>query len=312
MREIPRGRIHTRAALARLLPAEHTPTPLALTDLFARELDDYAELIVGEAGRPVGFMTRADGPGFTERGRVALEQLGMPAEALAHHEAMAELFEHKRAFLKLEWLATPAGVEPAASCYFRRRPALAAVVERLAGWGVDAAALALARDVAAALDKTTVHFVAAAFRPGRPVQHKLYFSQLVAPDTRADVAARIEQVFGRVGLPETVRAHWRAHHDATVPPGESSLFVSISFSGDEVAPWLKIDYPHVPCAQAAAWLPALAQQAQAVADAELACELGRTSTLTYLGVRFHADRPAPSLKYYCDMPDPGPLGAVGP
>lgn len=311
MREIPGGRIYTRSALVRLLPPEHTPTPLALTDLFARELDDYAEIIVGPSGRPVGFMTRADGPDFTERGRVALEQLGMSADALAHHDAMAELFEHRRAFLKLEWLATDSGVTPAASCYFRRRPALAAVIERLAGWGVAAAALALVRDLAAALDKSTVHFVAAAFRSGRPVQHKLYFSQLVAPDTRADVSARLERVFERVGLPEPVRAHWRAHHDATLLPGESSLFVSLAFDKRELAPWLKLDYPHVSCAQAGAWLPQ-PEQARAIADAELACTLARTSMLTYLGVRFHAGRPAPTLKYYCDMPDPGPLPATRP
>jgi hypothetical protein len=308
MFERPGGRIYTRSALVRLLPPEHTPTPLALTDLFARELDDYAEIIVGRAGRPVGFMTHADGPGFTERGRVALEQLGMPADALAHHSAMAELFEHRRAFLKLEWLVTDSGVEPAASCYFRRRPALAAVLERLAGWGVAPAALALARDVAAALDKSTVHFVAAAFRPHQPVQHKLYFSQLVARDTRTDVAARIERVLARADLPEPVRAHWRAHHDATLPPGESSLFVSLAFSGNDIAPWLKIDYPQVPCATAGAWLLP-PDQARAVADAELACALARTSMLTYLGVRFHADRAAPSLKYYCDVPDPATRAA---
>jgi hypothetical protein len=295
------GRIHTRAALARLLPAEHTPTPFALTDLFARDLDQYAEIIVGPGGHPTGFMTRGEGPAFTERGRVALEQLGLPEAALAHHDRLSELFEHQRAFLKIEWHVSDVGVEPMAACYFRRRPSVTTVADHLTAWGVSERALALTYDVAGALEKASVHFVAAAFRPGQPVWHKLYFSQLVAPDTRDQVSARIARVFQRFRIAGEALAHWRAHHDAMLPDGESSLFVSVSFSSQAIMPSFKIDYPAVPAHRVAAWLPP-EQQARAVADAESACALAGTRTVTFLGVRFQVDRVTPSLKYYCDVP----------
>lgn len=295
------GRVHTRAALARLLPPEHTPTPFALTDLFARDLDQYAEIIVGPGGHPVGFMTRGEGPGFTERGRIALEQLGLPGAAIAHHDRLSELFEHRRAFLKIEWHVGDAGVEPMAACYFRRRPAVTAVADKLAAWGVSEQALALTRDVAGALEKTSIHFVSAAFKPGQPVWHKLYFSQLVTPDTRAQVSARIERVFERFRFTGETLAHWRAHHDATLPRGDASLFVSLSFSDQSIMPSFKIDYPEVPVQRVAAWLPP-EQHARAVADAASACELAGTRAVTFLGVRFQADRVTPSLKYYCDVP----------
>lgn len=304
MFERPGGRIYTRSALVRLLPPEHTPTPLALTDLFARELDDHARITLGRAGRSVGFQARGEGPVFTERGRVAMEQLGITADAQAHHESLAELFEHRRASLAFSWQVAGSSVEPAAASHFRRRPALAAVLERLAGWGLDPAAVALARDVAAALEKSTVHVVAATFRPGLPVQHELYFSQLVAPDTRPGVAARIERALALAGLPEPAREAWRAHHEATVPRGESSLLVSLALS----EPGLAIHYPEVTCAAAGAWLPA-PEHPRAVADAELACALAGVSTLTYLGVHLHADRATPSLAYSCDVPDPATLAA---
>lgn len=298
------GRLQARAALVRLLPPEHTPTPFALTDLFARDLDQYAEIIVGPGGHPAGFMTRGEGPAFTERARVALEQLGLPQAALAHHDRLSEMFEHRRAFLKIEWHVGAAGAEPLAACYFRRRPAVTTVADHLTAWGVSEKALALTYDVAGALEKTSVHFVAAAFRPGQPVWHKLYFSQLVTPDTRAQVSERIERVFERFRITGEALAHWHAHHDDTLPAGESSLFVSLSFSDQAIMPSFKIDYPDVPAQRVAAWLPA-DQHALAVADAESACELAGTRTVTFLGVRFQADRVTPSLKYYCDVPPAG-------
>lgn len=86
-----------------------------------------------------------------------------------------------------------------------------------------------------------------------------------------------------------------------MPAGEATLFVSVSFSGQEITPSFKLDYPEVTPAQAAAWLPD-DQRARATADAERACALAGTRALTFLGVRFHAGEPAPALKYYGDVP----------
>lgn len=300
------GPVCVRSALARLLPGALTPTPLALADLFADRLEQYAEIIVGPGAAPVGFMTRGEDSVFTERAQIALEQLGMPRAALEHHRAMAAWFEHKRAFLKLEWHASDADrAEPLAACYFRRRPSIATTIERLSEWGVCADARELVGDVAAAVDKQTIHFVSAAFRPDRTVQHKLYFSLYLTPATRAQVRARIGRVFERFGLASSLREQWRDNHERCVLFGESTLFLSISFSADEVTPSFKIDYPRVSPDSAAAWLPG-AQRRQVVTDAARAQALAGSSSVTFLGVRFHADRAVPDLKYYCDIPSTSP------
>lgn len=312
------GHRRVRTALIETLAAEHRPTPLAIADLFRDGLDDYAEIIVGPEEQPVGFMTRGEDRGFTARVQTTLEHLGMPDVALAHHRALAALFEHRRAFFKVEWRVGDTGdgggargVEPLAACYYRRRPRVETVLDHMVGWGVDAAARRRVCDLADALDKSTVHFVSAAFRPGRPVHHKLYFSQLVTPETRAQVTARITRVFGLFGVAGPALALWRDHHERSLPPGTTTLFVSMSFTRDELAPSFKIDYPEISWQRAAAWRP-FVDEAQIMIDVERACELAGTAPLTFLGVRFHPDRDRPSLKYYCDIPAPvEPAGAPG-
>ncbi len=300
------GRIRTRAALAELLPGALTPEPFALTDLFARELDQYAEVIVGPSRRPAGFMTRGEDATFTERARLTLEKMGMPPEAVAHHKSLANWFEHKRAFLKLEWHPTDDGrASPLAACYFRRRPSVDEVLGQMVRWGMGAAIRELVMDAARLLEKDFVHFVSAAFKPGSDVHHKLYFSQWVTAESRDKVAERIARLFHHYGFPVETEELWQHNHARMLPADpDTTLFVSLSFTREGIAPSFKIDYPGVGAARAAVWLPE-AEQVQVIEDAERACELAGTRAVTFLGVRFSLDSPVPGLKYYCDVPDRG-------
>jgi hypothetical protein len=178
------GSSRIRAALALLVPAQSAGLALGCAELFGRELDEYAELVAGPGRNPAGFMTRGEDASFTERAAAVLAELGMAEDAVAHHGRLADWFEHVRAFLKPEWHVSEAGVEPLAACYFRRRPTIDEVITRLGYWGLCAAARELTIDVARLLEKDSVHFVAAAFRPGSHVHHKLYFSQFLTPETR--------------------------------------------------------------------------------------------------------------------------------
>jgi len=285
-----------RNAISRLLPDGDTAAPLAIVDRFAEELARYAEVIVGPGGRPVGFMTRGEGPLFTDRVSAALASLDMPTEARAHQSALASWFEHKRGFFKVEWHE-----RPLAAVYFRRRPPIAYVLGRLESWGVPAAARARALSVAATLQKNSVHFVSAAFRPGREIHHKLYFSQWVTASTRADVARRIGGVFELYGIGPEAREAWAANHERCLGEEDSTLFVSMSCSSRELPPSFKIDYPGLQPEIAADWLPH-ERRAAAIADGERARTLAGSQRLTFVGVRFSSDRLEPELKYYCDVP----------
>lgn len=304
------GTSRIRTALLELLPAEQTLVPRSLTEMFAAELDQYAELIVGPGGRPVGFMTRGEGPMFTERVRLALEQLDLPAAARAHHQALAQWFEHKRGFFKAEWHSAGPGLplEPLAAIYFRRRPPVEAVLERLDGWGVPAAVASAAAELGAILEKETIHFVSAAFRPGHPVHHKLYFSQWVTAETREAVTARLIRVFEYYGFGPAAIAAWKDHHERCVLPHDSTLFVSMSCAADGVSRSFKIDYPDLSSALAAGWLPE-PERAAVRRDGDLAQAMTGTRLMSFLGVRFTPDldepeRLTPALKYYCDVPTP--------
>jgi hypothetical protein len=290
---IVRGALRTRLG-------DDSAGAFTLAEMFAGSLDRYAELIASVGGELAGFMTRGEDREFGAQTTATLEYLGMSRAALDHHATLARWMEHRRAFTKVEWVRSGKGLEPLAAIYFRRRPAVTEVVERMGDWGVSQAGRELLVDIAALLGKQSIHFVSAAFRPGSAVHHKFYFSQLVASDTQATVAQRVEAMLRRYGSTPAQLATWQAHHAATVRPNDSTIFVSISMTADEASPSFKIDYPDVEPARAAAWAagdPAV-ERAAAALCAETGCD-----RLSFLGVRFLPGRESPAVKLYCDVPD---------
>lgn len=301
----PLGRTRTRAALDRALPDDHAALAFALVDLFGNELDGYAELISGPGEQVTGFMTRGEGAGFAERVRVVFAELGLGAEAYERYAALSSWFDHLRGFLKIEWHRTAGGVEPLVACYFRRRPSVPAALARLGELGLGARSLARARALADVVDKATIHFVSAAFRPGQPPHHKLYFSQLADAAGRIAASVRLDRVLDLFEIGGPGRERWRELHGAMLATGEPTWFVSTSFVGDEPSPSFKIDYPEVPAEQAALWRPA-AERADRAREIERLCQRAGTVALSFLGVRFAPGEAAPTIKYYADVPRPLP------
>lgn len=265
---------------------------------FRSELDAYTEMSVGEGRNAIGVMTRGEGAGFTERAQQTLSSWGMPPSVCAHHRRLATWFEHKRAFLKLGWHAHEDRHHRRVSCYFRRRPPVAVVVQALAEWGCAPVVCERVSWLGALLEKSSVHFVSAALRSDQPILHKIYFSQFATDKSRGVIAERLATALAAYGLDD---AAWQRAHDHSVPSGESSLFVSMSFTADRVVPSLKIDYPGIKDDRAPLWLsePARAACAAEIAAARRDCGARRMS---WLGVRFRPRTPDPILKYYLELP----------
>jgi len=283
------------------LDANASPMSAAI-DMFADELSRYGEVILGPHSEVVGFMTRGEGESFTQRARMILQSMDMSPQAIAHHSFLADWMEHTRAFFKAEWQTADDIVTPLAACYFRRRPEVETVLAKLHARGVSTARQDELRQIAASLEKDTVHFVAAAFRPGHAPHHKLYFSQYVADQTKTIVEDRIERLFDRLGSSADMRALWRrVHRKMFADLDETTCFVSINFTDDQRLPWFKIDYPEVSPALAAEWAPP--DQRQAVKrDAKMACAAAKSTQLSFLGVRIGTTGAYPQLKYYADFP----------
>ena len=266
---------------------------------FGPELGAYAELIATASGAPVGLLVRGDGVSFTDRVSAQLQALGFGPGAMDHHRWMAEWFDHRVAFFKLELSLTPDGdPEWRAGCYFRRRPKVDAVLERYAG-RVAAPVLRELREWSGRLGKDSVHFVAAAMTPGAPPVHKLYFTQLRTPQTEEKVERGLTSMFG--GAP-TALAAWRAGHRAMPRPAESTVFASRSFSSDAMLPGFKLDYMGIDARSVGVWDRAAPAGAEALAR--------DGSRLSYLGLRFDPSRSSPVVKLYADAEaPPGPLEA---
>jgi hypothetical protein len=284
----------------------HASPISAAIDMFSDELSRYGEVILGPRSEVIGFMTRGEGESFTQRAKMLMQSMEMPPQAIAHHAFLAEWMEHTRAFFKAEWQTRGDRVTPLAACYFRRRPEVETVLAKLHACGVSTARQDELRQIAASLEKDTVHFVAAAFRPGHPPHHKLYFSQYVTPQTRTIVEERIERLFDRLGGSAELRTLWRrVHRKMFLHLDETTCFVSVNFTDDQRLPWFKVDYPEVSAALATEWAPP-EQHAAVRRDVEAACAAARTSRLSFLGVRLPLTGAYPSLKYYADFPAPAP------
>ncbi len=294
------------AALARYLErhvaAAALPSVQAVTESFAPELGRYAELIVGPGSSSrrgvLGFMTRGEGPSFTERVAAAMRHFELPEEAIEHHARLASWFEHTRGFAKFEWHDDGGPISPMIAVYFRRRPAVETALAKLHSFGVAAAVQDELRRFAYALEKTSIHFVSAAFQRGQPAQHKVYFSQLVLEERKPALEDRLGRVFDRVGL-SAERERWLPLHRGAVERAhEATLYVSFNFTDEHLVRTFKIDYPSLSPGQVAAWAEP-AQRELVETEAAEATRAMEGERLAYLGVRFGGG--APKLKYYADQ-----------
>jgi hypothetical protein len=324
-----------RRAVSARLPEGLQAAARTSIDLFRAELDEYAEIISAPPAtalaRVSGFMTRGEGPGFTERARVVSSNAGAEVSVVSEMMALASWCDHQRAYFKVEW--HPHGDREAEggehdmvmASYFRRRPPLLQLQTYLHEQGIPGIALQHLGELAQLLGKTTPHFVAMALRPGFPAQYKIYFSQYVNAETAPAVRERVGRVLDTLAISPAALASWDAHHDGTLPqqlvepapdervdearagaiePAESSIFLSVSLTAEGLVPGIKIDYPEVTPAAVARWAAAQGVTAETAAHAGLAAmkaaaEVG-SANLSYLGVRFLPHVAAPILKFYAD------------
>lgn len=270
--------------------------------MFAPEMRRYCEFIQGPGGASLGFMVRGERLDFTLRAQRLMEAWQMPSAGIAHHAALAAMFEHKRAFLKLEWHKSETGdqSERLIAFYFRRRPAVKDVLGYLQQRGVKLDILERVAEVARLLSKNSIHFVAAALRPGHPVRHKLYFSQYVTPERFDDVTRRLQAVLTLFDIQPDVQRDWSRHHTALLSPAEiNTIFVSVSFEQDVLISSVKLDYPKVEPQLCLDLLPPN-ERARAEVEIQALCNSVGLDRLSYLGVRLNPSGPL-RLKYYVDF-----------
>ena len=198
---------------------------------FPGELSRYQELSLDDQDAGLGLMTRGEGADFTHRVAHFMEARGVAEEPLRRLLVTARYFEHKGLFFKVE--AGAAGIEEL-SWYVRRRPSLPVARAWLAQAGVGHEALDLFERVALALDKRTVHFLAASERPGGGSTFKAYFSQ---PDS-SEAFARLEAAARLCGLGERDIAPLNAHFPELAA---RTAFFSLSFAEGAALPGAKID-----------------------------------------------------------------------
>jgi hypothetical protein len=264
------------------------------------ELDYYGELIAAIDQPAAGLLVRGEGSDFTRRANNLMDLWQMSAEARELHLTLAEAFEHKRCFLKLEWHALGDKTERQIAVYYRRRPLIHDALKILAGFAGSCLPVQDLRELGSLLGKDTVHFVSFTARPNNPLWYKFYFSQYLTPQFYESVETRLERAVRRFSAQPAAQARWRAYHDRLAPRHrEQTVFVSLAVSEDGADPSIKIDYPDVSPVIAAGMLDGAHSMRAGERLRRLCRQAGRQS-LSYLGVRL-GSQDYPVLKGYADF-----------
>ncbi len=254
---------------------------------FAPEMAAYQELSVDDRSTDLGLMTRGGGKDFTFRVTRYMEDHGIDEPRLRRLLVTARYFEHRNLFFKVE-VGPDGPVE--FSWYFRRRPALAVARAWLAEAGVGDAALDTVEEVARVLDKTTVHFVAAAEHRDGTSLHKLYFSQPTddgAPE-RLEAAARI------LGLTDDAWAPIASRRDDL---RGHTLFLSVGFAGGELMPGTKIDAHDLPPETVAAVMDEAGCEPEARERMDLLLRMIDKPNVDYAGFKVRPGQPVSTRIY---------------
>ena len=272
-----------------------------VVSLFSSEIRHYCELIQAQAGTSVGLLIRGETAKFTNRVHQLMQSWNVPSLAIERYIKSAEQFEHKRAFLKLEWHLTQQ-TDPGEyliAYYFRRRPAVTEVLKFLHNQGVDLELLSWIVRVSDLLSKPSVHFVAGAIQPGQALSYKLYFSQYITAENSDIVLRRLLTLMEWFGIETSTREHFAKWHHCLAPVNkEPSIFISISFTNTRLNPSMKIDYPSIYPQLCATLMPVHIRQ-NIHAEVQKLCTLTGRETLSYLGIRFD-QYGGVRLKYYAD------------
>ncbi len=254
---------------------------------FPEEMGRYQELSVDDHTTDLGLMTRGAGKDFTHRVARYMERNGIDEERIRRLLVTARYFEHQNLFFKIE---VGADGPSEFSWYFRRRPALDVARAWLAEAGVDDGSLDRAQEIARALGKDTVHFLACAERPSAGSLFKLYFSQPeeAASFARLAAAARLQGV--EAGGWEALAAHEDELSGRTA-------FVSVGFAGGRLLDGIKIDVARPSMDTVGKVLTAAGRDGRAHARMDLLLQTLQRQGPDYAGFRLLPGRPAATRIY---------------
>ena len=263
------------------------------------EFDAYGEVIAAADARVAGLLVRGEGEGFTRRIAALMDSWGMTEESRRLHASLAEAFDHKRIFLKLEWHSADKAQRQVA-VYYRRRPLIHDALKVLAGFSGTCLPLGDFRELGALLGKDTVHFVAFTTRPNGPPWYKCYFSQYLTPESYAGAENRLQRCVERFAARSPAAARWAAYRDRLAPRyRRQTAFVSLALSEDGGDGSLKIDYPDVSPVVAAGLLDGT-RGVEAEELLRRLCEAAGRQALSFLGVRIGGEDHL-VLKGYADL-----------
>ncbi len=269
-----------------------------LIQLFGNAIENYCELIFDANRKSFGIMFRGESNAFTNKVVRWMNDWDVPEEAKRHYLDLSNFFHNKNAFIKLEWHRVE-GIscqKKLISCYFRRRPSINEMTAFYTSIGVEQHVLKMLVSTAQLFEKQTIHFIAASYNQEKGLSYKWYFSQYLSPEKYSIVENKLRIVFEHFGISLSDTDIFFKYYLQKVFFGyQSSIFISLTFTKQEILPTFKIDMPDIAISE----LPSTLSKSTLNRLRTLMNGI-RTNTLSYAGWRFSENKNI-QMKFYLDL-----------
>ena len=274
--------------IGRISQALQRPLPqnwIAQIDRFAPWWLDYLEYQLPLQKPELAIITLGRNAHFVDTIIAQMGAFGVHEAAIAHFQQLANWLPNVVWGVKLT--LTP---QPEVQVYAKHPLPL----EQLALWlrlrNVSNAVIEQIVSIGRLLEKSHLHFFGADFSSGSDVAYQIYFTQWMRDDN--DRFGRIAQVAQQISLNASIEPI----HQQLAKPNET-LWISFTVAHGQLLPTLKIDYPDVSLASAPTICDQLAIDPTHYQPVLFACDLLRTTSADFMGVRWSADR-SPAAAIY--------------
>ncbi len=272
--------------------------PSRILLLFADEIEDRCDLVLGQGGSPLGLMIKSGGASFESRVVETMKSWGHKNTDLSILRAFSKRFCNRGFITKFEWF-TSSSVFPSRriTFHFPCASSLDKILKFFSSRGIDSSVLDALECAPLFLQKKDIRFVSCGFQLSHPPVFKLYFQHRLLNEDYESLVGLIGDLFNFFEFHSDVSKEYVSiHRSLFSASSEQPFFSSLNFTSNHILDTFKLDYCSI---SPAACKPLFSSD---YGDTELArirhlCAATRSDRLSYLAVRVGNDA-SMTPKYY--------------
>lgn len=258
------------------------------------------ELILSAGATELGVLLKGQGEEFLHGILAIVASHHAPMSLGASILSLAAFAHHRNGYCKIEWAANWSSRKKI-SAYYRCRQDIYSTILFLRQHNIAVTVCQQIELLAALFQTENIHFLAVSAEQGQAQVWKVYFSQWVTAESYGIVLRRLLSALEICNVNTIAAGQLAALHAQFMPLGKDrTLFISCSFTENELFSTVKVDYEEVNVG-AVSRLPLSDVGMDDLGNIRWMLANTQRENLSYLGIRLDST-PHIHLKYYADNP----------